>query len=217
MPHTDPFQDAPAYTYDLERALYLDERGRTVPLARVRAWLDAFLDDLAPEARRITEMLQDGSVTLAVWRREMAHLIKQAHLTGGALAHGGWDYLSTTDRNALTEIIAGEYAYLDRWAAAIEAGEEGATNGAGARATLYVEGARHTYHVIETRALRMRGYDEERSILDPSANTCDECRAEAQKGWRPIGTLKPIGTRTCLARCRCTKHYRKRTTREMRE
>jgi len=52
-----------------------------------------------------------------------------------------------------------------------------------------------------------RGYVEERSVLG-IADHCDGCLAEAGKGWRPIGTLLPIGGRDCKARCRCHFEYR---------
>ena len=58
-------------------------------------------------------------------------------------------------------------------------------------------------------AEKRAGMTEERNFLEPDADHCQECWDEAAKGWSPLGTLIPIGERTCLTKCQCKFEYRR--------
>ena len=60
------------------------------------------------------------------------------------------------------------------------------------------------------------GMQEERSFLEPDADHCEECFQEAGKGWQPIGTLVPVGDRTCRANDQCEFEYRQSSTADAR-
>jgi hypothetical protein len=55
--------------------------------------------------------------------------------------------------------------------------------------------------------MEARGAEEERSILG-ATDSCEECIEEAEKDWSPIGSLIPVGSRTCLSSCKCVFDYR---------
>lgn len=61
----------------------------------------------------------------------------------------------------------------------------------------------------------IKTFTEERSILDPASSAhCHDsdlpgCVEQAALGWQPIGTLVPVGLRTCGTRDRCSTIYRK--------
>ncbi len=75
--------------------------------------------------------------------------------------------------------------------------------------TMYVEAGRATYHVIDSELHEEMGFDEERSIRY-SADSCAGCIGAERLGWALIGTIPPIGTRTCLGNCLCRMEYRRR-------
>ncbi|MCW5941996.1 MAG: hypothetical protein KIS66_07175 [Fimbriimonadaceae bacterium] len=108
----------------------------------------------------------------------------------------------------LSAIPKEQYRYLRSFSADVALGIVPRTSAIRARARLYAESARRTHFETERRLMAGRGYVEERSVLG-IADHCDGCLEEAGKGWRPIGTLSPIGGRDCKARCRCHFVYRK--------
>jgi predicted ABC-type ATPase len=50
--------------------------------------------------------------------------------------------------------------------------------------------------------------DLEKSVLHP-AEHCQQCITESDAGFRPIGEMVPIGSRTCGRNCRCTVVYQR--------
>jgi hypothetical protein len=72
---------------------------------------------------------------------------------------------------------------------------------------------RATFETVRARDDVARGADEERNVLAP-AEHCDQCRSLAALEWVPIGTLPPIGARTCGSNDRCS--IRRRGNREIR-
>ncbi len=132
--------------------------------------------------------------------------IRSAHTASAMAAIGGRGELNSSWWGRLGQILKHQYAFLSNFSRQIGGGLP-LTARIGARAALYIESARATYHSVERLNMRLKGKMEELSVLG-IADHCDGCLSEAAKGWRPINTLLPIGSRDCRARCRCHFEYR---------
>lgn len=98
--------------------------------------------------------------------------------------------------------------YLRRFAEQIISGKQRLDGTLRRRAELYVLSARTTYHEVRLRVDQETGKTEERNLLSGTEHCRDSkdragCQEQTDRGWVPIGTLVPIGQRTCLARCHC--------------
>lgn len=195
-------------TWDPDVGRYRRENGRVLSLVEVRRALDADAANLADYAKLLADQVVEGRISLDQWRGEMRTLIKQTHLTAAAMAKGGRAQLTPSDFGRVGQIVKTEYQRLDGWVTELIAGVAPADGRMRPRAAMYAQAGRHTYHQIEAREMLDRGLDEERSVLHP-AEHCGECLAEAAAGWRPIGLMIPIGSRTCLRNCRCGVEYRR--------
>lgn len=160
--------------------------------------------------RELAVELRDGKVDLDRWLSEMRVAVKDVHLYSTAAAKGGWAQMTKSDFGRVGRLVRDQYAYLDRFVADIEAGLTLGPNFI-RRVGMYIESGRRTYYKTMDRELEVRGFDEERSILHP-ADHCDECVLQAALGWQPRGQMIPIGERTCLSSCHCSKLYRNAST-----
>lgn len=197
----------PPYRFNARAYSYIDARGRFVSRLAVRNALDEALAANTGRVRALTEALRDGRLSIADWQLQMAREIKNAHLYSAAAAKGGWQNMTPADYGRAGQRIRAQYAFLNAFAAQVASGEQARDGRMVARAELYGQAGRNTYHLTERGEMEVRGMTEESSILHP-ADSCDECIAEAEAGWQPIGTLTPVGERVCLGRCRCTFDYR---------
>ena len=203
------------YRYNETAGRYIDSRGRFVSGDTVRASLDNVLDGLATRAQVTSEGLRTGVTSLAEWQRDMMGIIKDTHLTAAAAYKGGWAQMTQADYGWAGQIIREEYAYLRDFAESIADGSQKLDGTLRRRAALYEQQGRPTYYKFAQADLRGRGYDLERSILNP-AEHCDLCISEAARGFVPIGELIPIGQRTCRSNDRCSMEYRNSATEETR-
>lgn len=196
----------PDYRYNEAAGRYTNGRGQFVPAARVRATLDQTLATTAKRATALGDALQAGRISVATWNIEMRALIKGAHLYSGALAKGGWAQMTQADYGRIGQIVRKQYSYLEAFTRQIEKGLP--LDGRFLRrVTMYVQAGRQTFHAVQRTLMRARGMTEERNRLG-IAEHCDGCLQETARGWVPIGDLAPIGTRDCLAHCKCDVEYR---------
>lgn len=197
-----------AFTWDEESGRYRHGRsGRFLSRGQARALYDRYTDGVSDAMADVSARLAEGRISLADWEREMRRQIRDAHATAHAMARGGWKRMTPSDWGRVGAAVREQYKYLSAFAAGIETGAVPRTKALAARARLYAEAARRSHFETERWLMANRGYVEERSVLG-IADHCDGCLAEAGKGWRPIGTLLPIGGRDCKARCRCWFEYR---------
>ena len=73
---------------------------------------------------------------------------------------------------------------------------------------MYGQASRTLYENIRRRESSDAGFRFERNVLHP-ADHCDQCVNQSALGTVPIGSLVPIGRRTCRSNCRCTLSYSK--------
>jgi hypothetical protein len=181
---------------------YVTEEGKVVAPRAARAVLDETLASGAEEAKRLLRQVRSGDISIGEWQRRMQRLIKNAHLTSAAVAQGGFDQLSTQAQREVEETLSRQFERLVQFARQIEDGLP--LDGlALQRAGGYVEAARTTYERVRLRGMEEAGFAEERNVLDPGAESCEQCLTLTAAGWRPIGSMPPPGERTCLYNCRC--------------
>lgn len=216
MPKTikpDPL--APIFRWNAKAGRYVAPNGRFVPFSAMRRELRDVMAGIKAEIDVVTEALINREITVATFQREMMVLSKDVNLAGGALERGGFNVMTPSDFGKVGAKVKGEYAYIDRMAAQIESGEQRLDGTLRNRTRLYGKQGDVTYQEFARETAKERGLTEERSNLNPG-ESCDECIGEDSKGWVPIGTLIPIGARTCLSNCNCGMSYRNLTTGETR-
>lgn len=178
-----------------------------MPDETIRSVLDRVINVQAASVRDLGQALLDGRLGLADWQMQMMQTIKSGHLIGLALANGGWNNLDQSDYGWVGQRIRREYAYLRDFAGQIASGKQPLTSMVLARSVLYAHAARQTHRAAQRRAAQQRGMEQEKSQLGV-CDHCVGCLSEAARGWQPVGTLSPPGSRTCLARCHCWLAYR---------
>jgi hypothetical protein len=193
------------YTYDKAARRYRDAQGRFVSGDEVRRALDAALRSASQRISQLSDSLRNNAISLTDWEFEMRQAIKEVHLYSRALGRGGWDQMTAADFGAVGAAVKKQYAYLNRFAAEISQGYnfDGRFR---RRSEMYAEAGRHTYYSALDEEMMAAGMTQERNVLS-SAEHCDECVDETDRGWVLIGQLVPIGERTCLVSCKCFKEY----------
>lgn len=181
--------------------------GRFVPEADIRAVVDAVADGTSNLMSGLGERLRSGTLSLADFESEMMRLIRLSHVGTGVMASGGRDQMSPARWGRIGRVIRDEYARLRDFAGQIQDGTQPLDGRLDARARLYGQQARVQFETTRAAEDQNRGFTEERSVLG-QAHHCRLCITEAGKGWQPIGTLIPIGSRTCLSNDRCTMRRR---------
>lgn len=199
----------PTFGWNVRSARYVNNAtGRYVKATDVRAALDTALQRSQDEIRYLSRDLQNGRMSIADWQVAVGKEIRNAHRASAALAKGGWAQMTSEDNGAVGKTVKEDLGYLAKFGAQIEAGDVNLDSaGFLARANMYGEAARGTYHDFLTAAMQERGMDECRSILG-DAEHCEECIAEADRGWIPIDEAVEIGDRACLTNCKCQMEYR---------
>lgn len=195
------------FSFDDSLGRYRDGSGRFVREAAIRSALDTVISAQAAAMRATTQSLLDGRLSLADWQGSMMQSIKQGHLIGLAVAGGGWNNLDQSDFGWVGQRVRQQYAYLRDFAAQIASGKQPLNGVVLARAEMYAHAARQTHRAAQRRAAQKRGMEQERNQLG-AADHCSGCLTETARGWQPIGSLIPCGSRQCLARCHCTLIYR---------
>lgn len=198
-----------AYTFDAGRGRYRDtSSGRFVAEGRVRLGVDAVADLASERLADLTERLIAGNLSLSSWQAQSMAIVKASHLAAGVVAGGGIAQMTPSAYGFLGSEIRAQYGYLAQFAARLSAGALPLDARLVARAGMYGQHARVTYEAVRRRDQRARGYRFEKNILH-AQESCQQCRGCSALGWVEIGRLPPIGSRSCLARCRCTISYRK--------
>lgn len=196
------------FVWSPQEARYRED-GRLVPEARIRAALDTVLTAQSGHARDLSQQLIDGNLKLASWEAEMRDALRAAHLVGTSLANGGWANLGPSEFGWTGSArIRPQYAYLSAFAQQIASGDQPLDGTVLSRAEMYMQAARGTYQAALARNAQDRGLEEERNNLGGAEAHCGMCPSESMRGWVPIGTLIPVGSRTCLSRCKCHLEFR---------
>jgi hypothetical protein len=213
-PNFKPNPLTPQYLWNERAAQYSDRAtGRFVSRQVIRDQLDKVIDASSQVMRAVSQQLRDGDISLAEWQTAMMQQVKTTHLAGAAMQRGGWQQMTQADFGRTGQIVRREYGFLRDFAEQIASGEQKLDGTLVRRSALYGQQGRPTYYTFWDTTAAQRGFDEERSILNP-AEHCQDCIDEDAKGFQPIGQMIPIGQRQCRSNDRCDKEYRNSQTGE---
>jgi hypothetical protein len=195
------------FTFDPKTSRYRDnDSGKFITDRAVREAVDRVADEASARLAALSGRLRSGDVTLATWQREAMATIKDAHLAAGIAAHGGTARMDQHTWGLIGRQIREEYRYLRDLASDIASGRQPLNGRLVARAGMYGQAARSTFSSVLARDQLLRGATLERNILS-AAESCASCRAQSALGWVALGTLTPIGARSCMSNCRCRITY----------
>lgn len=213
-PNFRPNPLTPEYLWNEAAAQYTNRAtGRFVSRQIIRDQLDKVVDGSSQVMKAISQQLRDGDISLADWQMAMMQQIKTTHLASAASQRGGWQQMTQSDFGRVGRIVRNEYAFLRNFAEQVANGKQKLDGTLTRRAGLYGQEGRGTYYNFWDSTATQRGFDEERSILNP-ADHCKECVDEAAKGFQPRGQMVPIGRRQCRSNDRCDVEFRNSQTGE---
>ena len=214
-PNFKPNPLLPQYRWNVKAAQYADQAtGRFVSRQLIRGQLEKVVDGSSQVMRALSQQLRDGNISLADWQLEMMQQIKTTHLAGAAMQKGGWQQMSQADFGRVGRIVRTEYEFLRNFAEQVASGKQKLDGSFTRRAAMYGQQGRPTYLTFWDSTASQRGFDEERSILQP-AEHCTECISEDAKGFQPLGQMIPIGNRICRSNDKCVKEFRNSQTGEI--
>lgn len=196
------------FAYDARTGRYRDlASGRLVSDRVLADWQLAFARSVAGRVAEFGPRLAAGGLSLAAFETQMRSELKAAHLAAAMAAKGGRARMAPADYGFVGSQLRQQYRYLHAWAADLASGAAPLDGRIRARAELYGLAVRATAETIRRRERAGTGAEQERRVLG-SAEHCADCVEYAGRGWRPVGTLPPIGASVCRMRCRCTFAYR---------
>jgi hypothetical protein len=214
-PNFKPNPLTPQYLWNERASQYSDRKtGRFVSRQAIRGQLDKVIDASGQVMKAVSQQLRDGDISLAEWQVQMMQQIKTTHLASAAMQRGGWQQMTQADFGRVGRTVRNEYAFLRDFAEQIASGEQKLDGTLARRAAQYGQQGRPTYYQFWDTTAATRGFDEERSVLNP-AEHCQDCIDEAAKSWQPLGQMIPIGQRQCRSNDRCDKEYRNSETGEV--
>jgi hypothetical protein len=196
----------PKFKWNNRAGRYTNASGKFISQARVNEAFSAAIDNSAKVMASHTQALKEGRTTLRAWQVTMRAEVKNVHLYTGALSKGGFAQLSPADLGRIGQRVKEQYKYLDRFAQQIAQGAQVTDGTIIGRSRLYAQSGRQTLHLMDRANNEARGLTEERCLAE--SKPCPGCANEASRGWVPIGSLVPIGSRQCNMNCRCEVEYR---------
>lgn len=197
-----------ALTFNDQSGRFVDARGRFVSESSVRTVVDQVADLASTRMATASQALLDGQLSLASWQAELMRTLKSAHVATATIAHGGQARMGFAEYGSVGREIRTQYDYLRQFAEQVASGEQPLNGTLTARARQYGQACRPTFERAYGRDQQRRGYLACRNILH-ARESCSQCRAITARGWMPIGSLVPVGSRICRSNCRCTVSYRR--------
>lgn len=225
LQHPDLLTDN-RWEFDPQRQLYVGPHNHKITgddMKRISLGLSG--ESAEQDMRHVSSRVARQAMPIERWQAEMATLTKNVYLTQSALAAGGFNALkpsdlervsghSTADNPSLTFT----FDKLADFGDAIEDNEPRADSEAAitSRAALYAASSNGVYEEQRRASHGDATGDDgkalwlfEKNILGDAEHCRDSehtvgCVTVTEAGWQPIGTLPKIGTRSCLANCRCT-------------
>ncbi|WP_422928547.1 phage portal protein [Singulisphaera sp. PoT] len=170
-----------------------------IDLARYKLEADALalMEAITPEPKGL---LSDAFSTIKEWKDATSKFLRKT-LLAGAIAMA--EPLGAPEIAAVNVAHQAEDHRLENFAANIIDGTQKPDGSLVARAGNYGGSAWAASQSARQAKMIRTGKLWERSILEEGGAHCRQCLDEDAKGWRPIGTLIPIGQRTCKGGCRC--------------
>jgi hypothetical protein len=195
------------YRWNDRAALFRDPAtGRFVSRDTVRGWIDQSILKSQQRIQLVTDDVRAGRITVDEWQVTMREEIKRTQLASEMLARGGRAQMTPADFGRVGQRVRVQYGYLRDFASQLVDRSIRTDGSFLNRAKMYAAASRGAFHETEGDVLADAGYTLERNIL-AIAEHCEQCVIETRRGFVAIGSLIPIGERTCLVNCRCRLEY----------
>ncbi len=191
-------------TYSADSQRYRDASGRFIANSEINTAVDRVIVSASDNIVTLTDRFQSGAITLDQWQAGMVAELKPLHLGAAMIGRGGQAQMTFGDWGWTGQRLRTQYGYLRNFAQQIATGAWPMDGRLAARAAMYAEAARATHREMIRRVGMMQGRQRERNLLGAAENHCPDCPELSSYGWVPIGTLPPVGGRSCRSRCRCT-------------
>jgi hypothetical protein len=184
--------------------------GSVVSRDTIRGWVEQTIDQAKRNLEAIAKLRQTEKINNAEWVIRSGKELKNMHRSLAMIANGGRAEMTPSTWASVGGNLRREFGFLNRFASDLDNMPEGATltEEFVRRAASYADAGFSTFSSAERRRLQEFGMEQERNILGASDH-CEQCKAATALGWVAIGTLTPIGSRTCLSHCRCHYEFRK--------
>lgn len=198
-----------SFIFDFAAQRFRDiKSGRFLSIPATEKARERVINGARQEMERDAQRLVEGKIKLAEFERRMQRNIKTIHVTTAAQARGGFRQMTRADYDRVSKRVLDEFKYLRDFSKDVKSGRQALT-GVRSRAGLYSEAARGTYWITASASHLDAGYSKERNVLG-IAEHCSgrgSCLAETRRGWVSIGKLKPVGSRKCRSRDKCSVQY----------
>jgi len=182
--------------------------GRFVSEREVRAEMRRIILGLRGEMIGLAQQLKAAEVSLQEWYDGMRSLMKIGHTIAASMAKGGWKQMTFSDWGRVGAASRRQYEFLNNFATQMASGRVALDGRTIQRSGMYAKATFGTYQKQLRVSAKENAYRQERRIIDPSAEHCNDCIDEAAKGWQPIGTLREIGDSQCRVNCACRFEFR---------
>lgn len=194
------------WTYVAEKKRYRDDSsGRLVTERKLASHRDTFTDRAVDDMRDLVDSLDDGSLSLPDWQREMRGVVKRSHIDQYLLGRGGRNAMTQRDWGRLGRALRDQYQYLDGFAQDIADGKLSVAQ-IRARADLYVESSTNAYERGREAAhdgLRLPAYPADGKTQCKARCRCRWVIRETRREYRATWTLGVAEhCPDCLARSR---------------
>lgn len=180
--------------------------GRFISERSVRDFVDNIADAASQQLGDLAARYRTGQITMTIWQAESRAVIKSSQIASALAAYGGRGQMTPARWGVVGQQIRTQYAYLTRFADDVLSGRQRLNGRMDARARMYGQASRTLYENIRRRESAASGQQFERNIRH-AVESCGQCVNQSSLGWQPIGTLVPVGQRSCRSSCRCTLAY----------
>ena len=194
------------WTWNEKLKLYIDERGKQVPLPEVLKLIERLEVMTKRQMKRIATQYTAKSSSLTEFEIQMATVLRQSHLLAAGVARGGKAYMTPKSWGTAGQKIKEQYQYLSRFERAIKNGKVSDAQLV-YRAQLYASSIRTAYlQQSHDEQKQVDGQRKGRRLLN-AAESCSGCIGEADREWIPIDEMTPIGAFSCGQFCLCELEY----------
>lgn len=193
-----------AYSFDDRSGRFRDTpTGRYISERQVRDAVDAVVRLSGDRMADLARQFRAGTIDASRFTASMLEEIKSAQIAAALAAYGGREAMTPARWGTVGQMIRRQYGYARQMVADVLEGRQRLNGRLDARARMYASAARATYEGVRRGELARMGFAFERNVQH-SQEGCRQCVAASAAGAVPIGTLPPIGSRTCRSACLCT-------------
>lgn len=175
------------YTWIPDRKRYRDEQsGRLLTERRMHTLRDRWVKDLKSRVRDLADGLDEGTLQVGDWERQMRQIVKDAHVDQYQLGRGGRNVMTQRDWGRLGRALRTQYEYLNGFARDIADGKL-STAQIKSRAAMYLDSTRQSFDRGRERAygaLRLPAYPADGKTACRANCRCVWTIRETKKEWR---------------------------------